>query len=177
MFGFVFGARRFTGGWFFFCLSHSSNLWMSQWLQIHPRWHLLSDTDRKGCGNVMAEAESELGNSTQISVSSYAWQKWKKSKIKPFIDSWCLQISAQTRNVSFLIAFLLHVTVHLKEITYLAPVYPSISIRFLKAPVNVGFWYLSYLPPAFCLLHLSWLKIPSLMWAFALLCSVQVQTY
>lgn len=57
-----------------------------------------------------------------------------------------------------------------KEITYLASVYLSISIRFLKAPVNVGFQHLPYLPPAFFLLHLSWQNISSLLWPFALLC-------
>lgn len=64
-----------------------------------------------------------------------------------------------------------------KEITYLASVYPSISIRFLKAAVNVGFQSLSYLPPALCILHLSRQKIPFLLWAFALCVSVQVETY
>lgn len=69
IFGLMFGARRFTGGWFFFHLNHSGNLEMSQWLQIHLLWHLLSDTEQKGCGSGMAELESELGNSTQVSVS------------------------------------------------------------------------------------------------------------
>jgi len=65
----MFETRRFTGVWFFFHLNHSGNLEMSQRLQRHPLWHFLSDTDRKGCGNGMAETESELGNSTQVSVS------------------------------------------------------------------------------------------------------------
>lgn len=57
-----------------------------------------------------------------------------------------------------------------KEITYLASVYPSISITFLEAPVSVGFQHLSSLPPALCILHLFWQKIPSLLWAFAFSC-------
>lgn len=56
-----------------------------------------------------------------------------------------------------------------KEITYLASDYLSISIRFLKASVNMGIQHLSYLPCALCILHLSLQKIPSLLWTFALL--------
>lgn len=46
-----------------FChLNHSGNLEISQWLQIHSLWHLLTDIVKEFSGNGMAEAGSELGN-------------------------------------------------------------------------------------------------------------------
>lgn len=70
-----------------------------------------------------------------------------------------------------LIPSLLHVISICKEMPHLAPAYPCISAVFLKAPVNEGFRYLACSPPALCiLLHLSWQKIPSLVWTFAALC-------
>lgn len=63
-----------------------------------------------------------------------------------------------------------------KEITYLASVYPSISIMFLKAPINVGFQHLSSLPPGLCVLQSSDRKF-HLCYGHLLSCAfIQVET-
>lgn len=54
--------------WFFLHVSHHRKLDVSQRLQIHLFWHLLPNMERKDCGSGIAETESELGNSTQVSV-------------------------------------------------------------------------------------------------------------